>query len=471
MKLYRTTKYRFQWGERQSMISAEFWANYWGVYYFGDPKCNDYIVASEKKYLDTYASITMLKEMHAFSGKFFKKEYRRKFLEDSKRYQRKYWNFYRRFEKIQMSKLSDVRLAALLTDYVQLVEYFSALFVASDDKGLYAVTKRVEAILYKKKMSHVFPIVTTPSQPDLFIEEQQDLQKLARRRKSTKKQLLEHARKHAWLFFNSYNESENIQYIKNRLHEPLDVNKKIRTLKKLKERQRVIFNGMRNAELHDLCIFMQKMGIDRLHLKNCWAGAEFRFLGLFQEISKRIGVNFLEMMASYRFENYQTALLQGDRLSLSAVKRRQIKFVLWKKGTKLIFSDNQKEVSAVLNSLRKGVVKKNSKKVEGMPANPGIVSGMCRLVRSVDIHQVLEDMKKFKKGEILVTWMTQPNMVPIASKAAAIIADEGGMMSHAAVIAREFGIPCIVGAHNATKVLKTGDRVEVDATKGVIKKI
>ena len=67
--------------------------------------------------------------------------------------------------------------------------------------------------------------------------------------------------------------------------------------------------------------------------------------------------------------------------------------------------------------------------------------------------------------------MTQLTMTLIVKKAAAIVADEGGITSHAAMIAREFGKPCIVGAHIATQVLKTGDLIEVDATKGLVRKI
>jgi pyruvate,water dikinase len=67
--------------------------------------------------------------------------------------------------------------------------------------------------------------------------------------------------------------------------------------------------------------------------------------------------------------------------------------------------------------------------------------------------------------------MTQPNVMDIASKAAAIVTDEGGMLSHAAIISRELMIPCIVGTHYATRVLKDGDMVEVDANAGIVKKI
>ena len=67
--------------------------------------------------------------------------------------------------------------------------------------------------------------------------------------------------------------------------------------------------------------------------------------------------------------------------------------------------------------------------------------------------------------------MTSPDYVPAMQRAAAIVTDEGGITSHAAIVARELGLPCIVGTVHATKSLKNGDRVEVDAFTGVVRKI
>ena len=82
-----------------------------------------------------------------------------------------------------------------------------------------------------------------------------------------------------------------------------------------------------------------------------------------------------------------------------------------------------------------------------------------------------EQVQKFKKGEILVTGMTRPQIAHLCQKAAAIVTDEGGITSHAAIISREFNIPCIIGTNLATKVLKTGDMVEVDALVGTVRKL
>ncbi len=103
--------------------------------------------------------------------------------------------------------------------------------------------------------------------------------------------------------------------------------------------------------------------------------------------------------------------------------------------------------------------------VKGLPASPGIASGRVHV-----LFDPKKDGASFKRGEILVTKMTDPDWVPLMKKAAAIVTDEGGMTAHAAIVSRELGIPCIVGTGNATKVLKTGMEVTVNATVGVVYK-
>ena len=73
-----------------------------------------------------------------------------------------------------------------------------------------------------------------------------------------------------------------------------------------------------------------------------------------------------------------------------------------------------------------------------------------------------------RKGDVLVATMTKPDCVGAMKKAAAIITDEGGITCHAAIVARELGIPCIIGTKIATQVLRDGDEVEVDANKGTV---
>lgn len=108
--------------------------------------------------------------------------------------------------------------------------------------------------------------------------------------------------------------------------------------------------------------------------------------------------------------------------------------------------------------------------IRGNCANPGKVQGKVRIVSFTD-DNYYDEIAQFQQGEILVTGMTRPQIAHLCHKASAIVTDEGGITSHASIISREYNIPCIIGTNNATKVLKTGDIVEVNAEKGTVKKL
>ena len=80
----------------------------------------------------------------------------------------------------------------------------------------------------------------------------------------------------------------------------------------------------------------------------------------------------------------------------------------------------------------------------------------------------MDDLPKIKKGEVLVTEMTNPDMVVAMQKSTAIVTDEGGMTAHASIVSREMGIPAVVGTNNATSVLKDGMKITVDGYRGLI---
>jgi phosphoenolpyruvate synthase/pyruvate phosphate dikinase len=105
------------------------------------------------------------------------------------------------------------------------------------------------------------------------------------------------------------------------------------------------------------------------------------------------------------------------------------------------------------------------KMLKGQPAAIGRATGKARVLVSID------EISKVRKGEILIAASTTPSHVPAMEKAAAIVTNEGGLLSHAAIVSRELGIPCVVGTKIATKVFKDGDMVEVDADKGIIHKL
>ncbi len=103
--------------------------------------------------------------------------------------------------------------------------------------------------------------------------------------------------------------------------------------------------------------------------------------------------------------------------------------------------------------------------IRGTPAFTGRTRGRVAVVLSA------ADVGSVKRGDILIAVMTFPHYIAAMEKAAAFVTDEGGILCHAAIIAREMKKPCVIGTKIATQVLKNGDRVEVDATNGIVKRI
>ncbi len=100
--------------------------------------------------------------------------------------------------------------------------------------------------------------------------------------------------------------------------------------------------------------------------------------------------------------------------------------------------------------------------LRGLGGAPGSASGAARVLRTLD------DAERLSDGDVLVTHMTSPDWLPLLRRAAAVVTDSGGMTCHAAIVSRELGIPCVVGTGEATRKLRDGEVVTVDATRGVV---
>ena len=100
--------------------------------------------------------------------------------------------------------------------------------------------------------------------------------------------------------------------------------------------------------------------------------------------------------------------------------------------------------------------------LKGIAASPGIVSGKVRIILNTS------QLDEMRTGEILVTKITSPLFLPAMIKALALVTDVGGATSHGAIVARELGIPAVVGTGNATDMLSNGQPIVVDGSKGVV---
>lgn len=145
------------------------------------------------------------------------------------------------------------------------------------------------------------------------------------------------------------------------------------------------------------------------------------------------------------------------------IAEREKGFMLYK-GKMYVGENIDQQIDELGIVLSEGVDKsKQSKELTGQIAQKGQAKGAVKLVSS------LNDLDKVEQGDILVAAMTMPKYLPAMKRAAAFVTDEGGVTCHAAIVSREMKKPCVIGTKIATQVLKTGDLVEVDADKGIVK--
>lgn len=192
-----------------------------------------------------------------------------------------------------------------------------------------------------------------------------------------------------------------------------------------------------------------------------WKQAMFLLQPFYTSIAKKARIS-LSLAANLCSQEIKELLTNGNLLPNLDQRIKSSAIYHFSEG-KIAMAYNQKVVQKTITILEKPW--KSIKQVTGIIACRGIAQGRVKIISHSD------DLAKVNKGDIFVAKYTFPTFTPTMAKCAAIITDEGGLTSHAAVLAREMHIPCIVGTKIATKVLHDGDLIEVDAEKGLVKRV
>ncbi len=187
-----------------------------------------------------------------------------------------------------------------------------------------------------------------------------------------------------------------------------------------------------------------------------------------EKYSEEANKLYVEFWNNYypQYKQFVSVLLPEEAISIAKGKKPEVFerlqgcFML----NRRVFPLDQLEKILTDQGLSLEVVKAEQVvEIKGRPAQIGKVTGTVKIVR------VKADASKIQPSDVLVTEMTNPDYVPYMKIAGAIVTDEGGATCHAAIASRELKVPCVVGTKIATKVLKDGDLVEVDANTGVVK--
>lgn len=194
---------------------------------------------------------------------------------------------------------------------------------------------------------------------------------------------------------------------------------------------------------------------------------------IFEVISKKSGLSKLDLLMLDDKDILDIMDNEGNIKSeiMGILEKRKIGFaMIWmNKNISTVFGKEsielQKEIARVFKNDEGNGNTEKQDVITGKIANKGIVKGIARVLTTY------EDIYKVNKGDIIVASMTTPDYVSAMEKAAGFITDEGGITCHAAILSREFNVPCIVGTVNATEKIKDGEMIELDAYNGKVYKV
>jgi len=201
--------------------------------------------------------------------------------------------------------------------------------------------------------------------------------------------------------------------------------------------------------------FLRAFRIDMINISNYFA------LGFLENIADQCGLCYEDFLYLTPSEIKETLLNKKDYTNKIKIRKQGWGLFLYKNDLELI-------VGKKYQIIKKEIFSKDYSQyeyVKGMTAYPGKVAGKAFVAMSAD------ELKGISEKDILIAPETTVDFEIAMAKAKAIITDRGGILSHAAIVAREFKKPCVIGTNIATKVFKTGDYIEVDAEKGVVKVI
>jgi phosphohistidine swiveling domain-containing protein len=432
--------------------------------------------------------------------------YFKKYFLDLKNY-KKHWALWEKwmreyekraeqYEKINFSKISDSELLNLFQDFYKFnIKFWLIVHVPeiANWGGEKMLRQRLEKI-DKERVDEYLEILSAPVKYSFFQKEELELLGVALKCQSVipakagihgspigsgMTLLKRHAQKYRWLL-NSYggNRILKTNYFAEKLKELL---KEKTADEKIKEIQNIVKNNKQRKEhlikklkLSRETALMAEQLAQSIWWQDLRKGYIWRMNYFWDKFLKKIANR-----TSWKFEELLWCW-PGELIKIFENKKINKQKILSRKKSYAVYLGKglmkhvYGKVAQNLLKIYQPKVEREIKELKGLAVSrgaPTLPAGRPVRGRVKIIQDPFRELGKMKQGDILVAGMTSPEFIVVMKKAKAIITDHGGMTSHAAIVSRELGVPCIVGTKIATKVLKDGDLVEVNADKGSVKKL
>lgn len=374
----------------------------------------------------------------------------------------------RHIDKIDLKKLSNEKIAELYDDfYRRYVDEFKYFMVLGDAVSMHAdryLTPEFKKIL-GKDFTADFPKLLSPHHLSFIEEEGVTREKLIQNFRKTGKLNRKELKRHASEFFyihNNYAKGIRLTADDFAVMVREDAKKNVAPAKdqrknSLAEKAKLIKKYKLSSWYQTLLYMMDEFFEFQDTRKKYVLISNYYQFQFLKEAERRNGIPFEKLRYSI-YPEFRAAIAGNLDEKVLDERRKICACIHMSDGFDVVSGDLAQEA---LDFFQKQ--SSETREIKGMIASTGKARG--RVKKILKIH----DMANMEQGDILVSSMTRPEMVPAMKLAGAIVTDEGGVTSHAAIVSREMGIPCIIGTKIATQVLKDGDLVEVDADKGIVR--
>lgn len=402
---------------------------------------------------------------------------------------RQYFDRAEQIRGMNLSSLDNHALAHLYIDFhhLQMLSHTRAIattwFVDSDGEDFSTyLREQLAAHITKQgeddtsKIANAFVLLTTPTRSGMLQEEQQEFLRLVAKTKTMGKadeaKLKNHWQKWCWIPYGYTGPPYSLDYyceqvtatIKSGIDPETMRHEEAQRLIEIKRKQDALITKLK---LPDNLDHLFAMARDIIWLKDfrklCFYHGCFVLDMITKEIAKRLHLT-LKQASHFLDEEILPALTEGN-VDETLLNERMHYSVARSTPEELTILTGDEARKFVANIQIEKIETDATAGLRGSCACPGQVKGIVKVINTVD------EMTKMEQGDIMIAHTTFPALVPAMKKAAAIVTEDGGITCHAAIVAREWGTPCVVGVKKITEALKDGDMVEVDAIHGIIKKI
>jgi phosphohistidine swiveling domain-containing protein len=329
----------------------------------------------------------------------------------------------------------------------------------------------------KSRITEYLLNLSSPLEPNNVLNERIDILKLALVKKLNRKTLEQRIIRHTGRYqhipmFDFDHEPYSVEYFSKELKAIKNPKKELAELQKLfrdhiKEFKLIVKELKPDRQFRKLLEFLKENVFLRDYRDMLRQKLNLELRKIYHEIGVRLGLS-IEEVAILTNDEIVKYLKIDKKFPQSEVKKRNAAYLLIQKGNKVeIYSGNKALMKAKKELAAETSILANE--VKGVVGSKGKAIGQAKIVYTN------KDLAKVKEGDILVATMTRQDFVPAMRKAAAIVTDEGSVTAHAAIIARELRIPCVVATKKATQVFRDGDKIEVnvqdDGTVRVIERV